>query len=72
MLLYIGVHRSEMEEFTPLSLKTNGLDVRNLVLAQHVVPRLSVMIRKARCYGNHSLRCAVPMRQRYLFVLYLL
>ena len=39
MLRYIGVHRSEMEEFTPLSLETNGLDVRKYRASQHVSHR---------------------------------
>ena len=42
-----------MEEFTPLSLKTNGLDVRkeSRAFQQVNVPQTSVMTRKARCAG---------------------
>ena len=71
MLLYTGVYRSKMEDFTPLSLETHGLDIREYRASQHAVPRLSALIE--RLVNAGIVRCSepcpfrkIPVRVRFL------
>ena len=66
-LLYIGVYRSDVEEFTPLSLKTNGLGTINSRLLTRS-PQIGCDEQNARCAGIVRDAVLCPYAKDALFV----